>query len=469
MELDRRGNRLVVGRSGGGLMTYDLATGRAAAAGDTQGKPVVALCGPAARGSLLLATADGYISLLDGRTGFRMDQSVLAHGGGFAAVDAHHDLIATAGYTARMGRPSLERSVKIFDVRMSPRMLAALPFAPGPSMLRFHPLLSGTLLVASAGGAFAMVDASGMSSGALCAVDTGGDALLCCDLSPSGECVAFGGAGGYVHLWAASAAPAASLGGAPPPTPEAPAPAPRLEEEDHLSVVPPCFPPDGAPLASDLDAREAMSVGLPPRVIDPGLLTSMKQSDFVGYIPNPRLQRGGGPAQAAAAVAALRNQRLAPRAGPRDAEAARAARAARRADAGGAVLPARYRRVAATQQTGVKFEEEFDFLRHNRTPFSGLENDLANAYANALVQVLFFTPPMRELALAHVPDPGAEFSLTGELSLLFRMLVTAGGGVCQVRAALAAPSAGAGASVAAVPAWPAWCCDDGGGGVMVVC
>ena len=89
--------------------------------------------------------------------------------------------------------------------------------------------------------------------------------------------------------------------------------------------------------------------------------------------------------------------------------------------------------MAAKQQTGVKFEEEFDFSYYNKTPFSGLENELANAYANALVQVLFFTPPARELATEHVPDPDAEFSLMGELSLLFRMLATAGGTVCQVR------------------------------------
>lgn len=38
------------------------------------------------------------------------------------------------------------------------------------------------------------------------------------------------------------------------------------------------------------------------------------------------------------------------------------------------------------QQTGVKFEE-FDFSYYNRTPFTGLENDLANCYTNALLQV----------------------------------------------------------------------------------
>jgi len=37
----------------------------------------------------------------------------------------------------------------------------------------------------------------------------------------------------------------------------------------------------------------------------------------------------------------------------------------------------------------VRFEE-FDFSYYNRTPFTGLENDLANCYTNALLQASAF-------------------------------------------------------------------------------
>ena len=322
IELDRRGNRVLIGRSGGGVSAYDLGAGRVAGTMDTGGKAVVALCGPVARGALLAATADGYYQLLDprGATPRQQHAPSLAHPGGFAAVDALHDLVATAGYASRAGRVTLERSVKVFDVRMAPRMLASFPFTPGPAMLRFHPTLGSTVLVAAASGAFTLADASGMGGGGLCSVDTGGDALLCCDISPSGECIAFGGAGGYVHLWAASARPAASLGGAVPTTPEPAPPPPAVGEEDPFTLVPPVFPPDGGPLASDLGPRETMAVGLAPRVIAPELLASMKQSDFVGYIPNPRARAaaapprrrrrsGGGAAQPAAGAARQRRQR----------------------------------------------------------------------------------------------------------------------------------------------------------------
>ena len=50
------------------------------------------------------------------------------------------------------------------------------------------------------------------------------------------------------------------------------------------------------------------------------------------------------------------------------------------------MLPGRYKRVQIKQQQGLRFEE-FDFSYYNRTPFTGLENDLANCYTNALLQV----------------------------------------------------------------------------------
>lgn len=47
------------------------------------------------------------------------------------------------------------------------------------------------------------------------------------------------------------------------------------------------------------------------------------------------------------------------------------------------------------------------------------------------LQVLFFTPPIRDAMLQHVPDIAAEFSLAGELSFLFRMMAAPGATICQ--------------------------------------
>jgi hypothetical protein len=41
-------------------------------------------------------------------------------------------------------------------------------------------------------------------------VETEGDLLVSAAISGSGECIAFGGSGGYVHLWAPSNDPSAN-------------------------------------------------------------------------------------------------------------------------------------------------------------------------------------------------------------------------------------------------------------------
>ena len=458
VEFEPRGHRVLLGRSGGGITSFDLVAGKPGGTITTNGQGVVALSGPLPRGVVVMGTAEGRLTLLDVRNSLRQESTLVAHNGGFAAIDASGDLIATAGYMGRLGRVSLEPTVKIFDVRMGLRMLATIPFAAGPSLLRFHPQFPTTLLVASASGMFTFTDATGMGGGLsdIYGVDTGGGALMACDISPSGQCVAFGGEGGYLHLWACTDTPCASLGGDTPQMPdtsENPPPPSIFDYEDDVdhhrrpssshrssfrprarpvpfSMIPIEYPPDNSGYASDIGHRDIMSVGLAPRVVDASVLACGKKVDgFVLHIENSRYVRGGRPGQSAAAIAPLRNRRIQPRSGAEDAEKVREGRAAARAAAGGIMLPGRYRRVAIKQQTGVKFEE-FDFSYYNKTPFSGLENDLANCYINALLHVLFFCRPMRDLAMTHAPNPDAEFSLMGELSLLFRMLATAGGAVC---------------------------------------
>ncbi|KAJ2818960.1 poly(A)-specific ribonuclease, partial [Coemansia erecta] len=76
--------------------------------------------------------------------------------------------------------------------------------------------------------------------------------------------------------------------------------------------------------------------------------------------------------------------------------------------------------------------EDFDFSLYNTTTWSGLEGNISNAYANALLQLLFYSPEFRQLALSHCatscPDANC---LTCQLGLLFRMLDTAQGASCH--------------------------------------
>ena len=57
---------------------------------------------------------------------------------------------------------------------MAPRMLTSLPFPAGPSLLRFHPRFSSTLLVGSASGLFTLADTQGMAMGGMHQARAGG-------------------------------------------------------------------------------------------------------------------------------------------------------------------------------------------------------------------------------------------------------------------------------------------------------
>ncbi len=80
---------------------------------ETGGRGVVGLCGPTSRGALVMASTEGSVSLLDARNGYRPEHSLVAHGGGFSALDAQGDLVATSGFSNRMGRVQLDNYAKV--------------------------------------------------------------------------------------------------------------------------------------------------------------------------------------------------------------------------------------------------------------------------------------------------------------------------------------------------------------------
>ena len=68
-------------------------------------------------------------------------------------------------------------------------------------------------------------------------IETEGDAVTACAFSSSGEMMAFGGSGGYTHLWATSATPRVNMVSRPLDFPTPPSkPAIRLTEQDSFAV-----------------------------------------------------------------------------------------------------------------------------------------------------------------------------------------------------------------------------------------
>lgn len=69
---------------------------------------------------------------------------------------------------------------------------------------------------------------------------------------------------------------------------------------------------------------------------------------------------------------------------------------------------------------------------HNKTQFSGLESDIQHSFLNPLLQLLKYTPCVRNGALAHVAGNClASDCLLCELGFLFDNLEKAKGTNCQ--------------------------------------
>lgn len=137
--------------------------------------------------------------------------------------------------------------------------------------------------------------------------------------------------------------------------------------------------------------------------------SSASQVDFVGYVVNSFFRRGAAHGEAAAALSLVRNRRQARRSErPSSAEGGLAALAAARRERVGRRVPKGYRYVEIKASAAkVKFEE-FDFSYYNRTRFAGLENDMANSYCNALLQVW---KPNREVANGAASRTDSEFGV----------------------------------------------------------
>ena len=77
------------------------------------------------------------------------------------------------------------------------------------------------------------------------------------------------------------------------------------------------------------------------------------------------------------------------------------------------------------------------FRFYNKTPYAGLENHITNSYGNSLLQVLHYTPLVRNLALRHAASSCLEeHCLLCELGFVFDMLQKAEGSTCQATNAL---------------------------------
>ena len=439
------GVKCVLARSTAYLQTYD-------AGSDTFGArlEVPAPCTVLAQGGGLLACGHttGELSLRDPRARLKCEASLVAHGGQVVAIAAKGDVMVSTGLApargARRGPGAatvLEPTLKVWDIRSTVRPLAQVPFPGGPAAVAFMPRLTTTVLVLSHAGFFSIQDAVSPSSmGTMVPVDGAqGAGLCCCDVSTTGEAVAVGDAAGLVHLFATHDAPRVSMYDAHLEPPAARVQVTPPEVACEAVVVPPApfaFGDGSTPLSA-ISPEELITVGAPPRHIDPSMVKGMRVVDFVGYVTNPHHKRGLPPGQATRLAAPLLHARVT--SSTRNTRDGRGAGRRRPAEAGR--LPEAYHytdaaRAAGPTSAGPKAKDkdkaegsasvvqramfDYDFSAFNAARLAGLENDLANALVNPLVQLLYYQPPVRAALLRHVCDK--EHCLTCELGFLAHSL-----------------------------------------------
>eukprot|EP00271_Cylindrocystis_brebissonii_P019200 TRINITY_DN5748_c0_g1_i5.p1 TRINITY_DN5748_c0_g1~~TRINITY_DN5748_c0_g1_i5.p1 ORF type:complete len:602 (-),score=103.63 TRINITY_DN5748_c0_g1_i5:18-1823(-) len=467
--------RVLIGHVDGQLSTFDLESQRitiqvsaGGVGGQQTGLEVIRSNGRmvACGGSM------GEIVLRDMRaSSWKAEATLEAHLGRVTALDLKGDLLVSCGLSQRLGQLFCDPLAKVFDLRHSARPVTHVPFAPGPSVLRFQPKFSSLLLLGSASGATILTDVQQGGKGTpfrSFRVDCSGDALLTCDVSSSGEFLAFGDSGGFAHLWAANDSAAVNLVSQPLDLPDfiIPKLPHNLLEMENLAAASLRWAGKGAQRLSDFDPPSIVDIlpgRLPPRKVDrKHLQEALHLVDFVGYVPNPVWRRGMTYEEALQATAALRNARqklniVAISRGGEDAAEIQQqpvggslgsrtplkqqpseepyamlrqqSRSHHQPLGGTMLMPRGYRHVQVKQERAAKFEE-FDFSYYNKTHFAGLENDFPDCFINPLLQVFFFLREMREAVTSHICE--LEGCLTCELGFVLHMLGLAEGGTCQV-------------------------------------
>ncbi|KAJ2161964.1 poly(A)-specific ribonuclease [Coemansia sp. RSA 552] len=413
--------------------------------------------------NLTLGTAEGLVVVRDPRNSFSVVQSTTAFDGPVADLAVYGWNIYTCG-----GRIDAQNNyqmtpdptVKIFDARNFSRPLAGIECVDGaPVRLQIS---NGDLWICHGSG-FAETRTLSSACRALGQgfVEADMDEFLCVsafNVTPSGQAALLADTAGTLHVWAGSELPRLSRTGRAPD-----ALVPDLEpsaghargsdidtDDERFSLSCVLMPPVTEPLLSRMCDR-LYDVGRPVNFVDPSTLSNLKIMGAVGYAPNPRTGR--------------RNQQ-------------HFGRQWRRKWQDGTLdddkeltlgrskflsLQRRYGQTAPSpilgstdgsslveplpMQTAIKVPkqlqlmrieysrfgvEDFDFSLYNATQWSGLEGNISNAYANSLLQLLFFVPEFRSLMLAHCasscPEPGC---LSCQMGLLFRMLETAQGASCH--------------------------------------
>ncbi|KAF9415411.1 hypothetical protein HW555_006938 [Spodoptera exigua] len=373
-------------------------------------------------GSLVACgSANGMVALRDIRTPTTAEHTFRAHSACLSDLDMQGDLLITCGFTQSVGMAVAEPYVLVWDVRClrgnsKPGEGAwSLPTVSPPLLLHFLPAFSGRAVALSGDGHVALlhVNAPNAAEHSMFQVDTQSSQCSVMDVSSTSQALVFGDQSGHLHLFSPqhNHEPVFNNFSRATEFADQVLGIPYVGFNDttfQFSTVP--LPPltSGNKWFNELPEEFFKRIYRKPKPIDPEVLKSMKMQGPIGYAPNPRSFK--------------RNQMPYIEDNLDDLNSSRQNENKYVAQP----IPKHYQKIDIRYN---KHGPNDELEKLNRTGLPGLETTLPNSYCNSMLQVLYYTLPVKATLLAHTC--AKEFCLSCELGFLFRMLDTSGGAPCQ--------------------------------------
>ncbi|RYP10340.1 hypothetical protein DL765_008150 [Monosporascus sp. GIB2] len=390
-------------------------------------------------------TTTGSVHILD-PISFKVIKVWNAHSAGINDMDAQHDFIVTCGFSLRQqGNYMLDPLVNVFDLKNMTSM-PPLPFPAGAAFVRMHPRMSTTSIVMSHLGQMHVVDLMNPNTSNVRQANS----LYCShvEIAPSGEAIALADGDYNIHLWGSRSKIHFAEFATPVEFADAAEPTPQLDWSIDTPLSSIGLPYYREVLLSAWPSNIAITeVGAPPVKIDQQFLAGLTERDWGCFGKNTRTVRRNQVENTRSASEntqstlkppkflseKARELAKSPAGTPPPEEAVPEIPKVvsdRKLESHKVDVPEMYQNIEIKySKFGI---DDFDFGYFNKTQYSGLQNHIVNAYANALLQIMHYTPLIRNIALQHAATACVdELCLLCELGFLFDMLYKAEGDACQ--------------------------------------
>lgn len=356
---------------------------------------------------LFSSDSDGNITLRH-LTTVDAIHALQAHQGAIADFDVCGNKLITCGYSPRLGTLSGDRFLMVFDLRTL-RPLPPAPMPITPSFVRFLPSYSDSrIMVASQAGEMIVLDLNDQTGLIPVQLDTNGFALFSLDISPSRQCIAFGDQTGFIHLFSDRAQPVFNENAWETEFPDPVVVHPAMgfdDPEPPFAVFPLPFSTENGYL-SDWPEHLCERAFREPDPIPKQISDSIRMVQFVGYAPNPR------------ADTPLRVYNIQPYSDVNTILSRSNNSTEKPQETSPQSIPKFYRRVHVRPSR--YNNEEFDYVRYNRTELVPIEFCAVLPEANAILLALYHVLSVRNIFMQHICFE--EHCMSCEIGFLFRML-----------------------------------------------